>query len=263
MTTLLDPPQAPPEGDVVAAERPHGRRPVVLGLAVGAVLGLAAIGAVITAPDGDPVDAGDDDAGAVEVVTPVEPAGVDDGAAGLPDLEGELGQNEVEPDATVEPERADGGCTIGALSVRLGSSGDGVACLQQALADEGFYDGAIDGDFDDPTLQAVLAFQEAEDLFVDGVVGRESAIELEIWPDEESLVVRTPPPAEGAMDPMGYLLSPVATTGADAPPLPDNSGEGRRVVYDRAGQRAWAVGDDGEIIRSWLVTGSKFSNEMP
>jgi peptidoglycan hydrolase-like protein with peptidoglycan-binding domain len=135
--------------------------------------------------------------------------------------------------------------------------------LQQALADLGYYDGAIDGDFDDATLNAVMAYQEAEGLFVDGVVGRESAIELEIWPDEESLVVHTPPPPEGAMDSMGYLLSPVASVGADAPPLPDNSGEGRRVVYDRAGQRAWAVGDDGEIIRSWLVTGSKYSNEMP
>jgi hypothetical protein len=259
VTTLLDPPHAPPEVDDSVDDRPHGRRPVVLGLAVGAVLALAAIGAVVTAPNGDV----DGDADPVEAVTPVDPAGVDDGAAGLPDLEGELGQNEVEPEEEIEPERADGGCTIGALSIRLGATGDGVACLQQALADEGFYEGAIDGDFDDATLQAVLAFQEAEDLFVDGVVGRESALELEIWPDEESLVVRTPPPPDGAMDSWGYLLSPVASTGDDAPPLPDDSGEGRRVVYDRAGQRAWAVGDDGEIIRSWLVTGSKFSNEMP
>jgi hypothetical protein len=62
---------------------------------------------------------------------------------------------------------------------------------------------------------------------------------------------------------MGYLLSPVASVGDDAPPLPDGSGEGRRVVYDRAGQRVWAVADDGRIIRSWLVSGSKYSNEMP
>ncbi len=42
-----------------------------------------------------------------------------------------------------------------------------------------------------------------------------------------------------------------------------DSGSGRRVVYDRAGQRVWAVGNDGEIIRSWLVSGSKYSNEEP
>ena len=244
---------------------PEQRRRLAVGLALGAVLGAAAVGAVVTAEDPGPdtitisaSQAGDEIDSPAEGAADVEPVGL-----ALPDLEGDLGQNEVESTAPVEPERADGGCTIGALSIRLTSQGDGVECLQAALADEGYYDGAIDGDFDDATLNAVMAYQEAEGLFVDGVVGRESAIQLEIWPDEESLVVHTPPPPEGAMDSMGYLLSPVASVGADAPPLPDNSGEGRRVVYDRAGQRAWAVGDDGEIIRSWLVTGSKYSNEMP
>ena len=75
--------------------------------------------------------------------------------------------------------------------------------------------------------------------------------------------MRTPPPAAGATDLWGVTLSPVASAGDDAPPLPDNSGTGRRVVYDRAGQRAWAVGDDGAIIRSWLVSGSQYGNEVP
>jgi hypothetical protein len=239
------------------------RRALAVGLALAVVVGTAAVGAVVTA--GEPAEPSsisitasgdaDDDIAADADVAPVGLA--------LPDLEGDLGQNEVEPTVPVEPERADGGCTIGAQSIRLSSQGDGVACLQQALADEGMYDGAVDGDFDDQTLAAVMAYQEQAGLFVDGVVGRESALELEIWPDEDSLVVRTPPPADGAMDSMGYLLSPVASVGSDAPPLPENSGEGRRVVYDRAGQRAWAVADDGRIIRSWLVTGSKYSNEMP
>jgi len=240
------------------------RRRAVLGAAVVAVLGVAALAAVGTG-NGSVRSTDDAVAAADDAVAPVDEAatGAEIVPAALPDLDGDLGQNVLEPEEALEPERADGGCTIGALSVRLGSSGDGVICLQQALADLDYYDGAVDGDFDDATLNAVMAYQTDEGLFVDGVVGRESAIELEIWPDEESLVVRTPPPPEGAMDSMGYLLSPVATTGADAPPLPDNSGSGRRVVYDRAGQRVWAVGNDGEVIRSWLVTGSKYSNEMP
>jgi len=241
---------------------PDHRRPLAVGLTLGAVLVAAALGAVITA----------DDTGSNSIVIAAGSADQDDadGAAGsatpaglaLPDLEGELGQNQAEPAEEVEPERADGGCTIGALSIRLTSQGEGVECLQQALTDQGFYDGAVDGDFDDATLSAVMAYQEDADLFVDGVVGRESALQLEIWPDEESFVVRTPAPPEGAMDSTGYRLSPVASVGDDAPPLPDDSGSGRRVVYDRAGQRAWAVGGDGQIIRSWLVTGSKYSNEM-
>jgi lipoprotein-anchoring transpeptidase ErfK/SrfK len=76
-------------------------------------------------------------------------------------------------------------------------------------------------------------------------------------------VVRTPKPPSGAVDLMGFPLSSVASAGDDAPPLPPESGSGRRVVYDRAGQRVWAIGKDGEIIRSWLVSGSKYSNELP
>ena len=75
--------------------------------------------------------------------------------------------------------------------------------------------------------------------------------------------MRTPPPAPGAMDSWGFPLSSVASTGADAPPLPENSGTGRRVVYERISQRVWAVSEDGEIIRSWLVAGSQYNNEMP
>ena len=238
----------------------HGRRRTVLAGAIVAVLGIAAIAAVVTDDQGESVAVATvDDAGAA---APAEAAEVVEAAA-LPDLEGELGQNQVEPTAPVEPERADGGCTIGALSVRLGSDGDGVACLQQALIDLGYYDGAASGNFDNATARAVMSYQEAEGLFVDGVVGRESAIALDIWPDEESFVVHTPRPADGAMDPTGYLLSPVASTGAAAPPLPEDSGSGRRVVYDRAGQRVWAVDANEQIIRSWLVSGSTYSNEQP
>jgi peptidoglycan hydrolase-like protein with peptidoglycan-binding domain len=243
---------------------PDHQRRLVVGLALGAVLAAATVGAVVTADgpaaDSIAISAGNDLVadGAATGDAAITPVGL-----ALPDLEGELGQNETEPTAPIEPERADGGCTIGALSIRLSSQGDGVACLQQALADEGFYDGAVDGDFDDPTLAAVMAYQEEAGLFVDGVVGRESSIELGIWPDEESLVVRTPPPPPNTPDSTGFYLSPVATTGENAPPLPDNSGSGRRVVYDRAGQRVWAVDSNEQIVRSWLVSGSKYSNEAP
>jgi peptidoglycan hydrolase-like protein with peptidoglycan-binding domain len=242
------------------------RRRLGLGLALGAVVAAAGVGAIVTADEGQgdtiaiTADGGES---ADEVPAPVADSASAPVGLALPDLEGDLGQNEVEPTAPIEPERADGGCTIGALSVRLSSQGDGVACLQQALADEGLYSGAINGNFDDATLRAVLAYQEQAGLFVDGVIGRESAIELGIWPDEESLVVRTPAPAPDTYDSTGYLLSPVASMGDAAPPLPDNSGSGRRVVYDRAGQRVWAVDENDRIVRSWLVSGSKYSNEAP
>lgn len=154
-------------------------------------------------------------------------------------------------------------CTMSAMSVRQGDANTSVMCVQEALATAGFFTGTPTGTFDQATYAAVRAMQQDRGLFVDGVVGRETAISIGVWPDEESLVVRTPPPPAGAVDLKGYPLSSVTTSGPDAPPLPSNSGSGRRVVYDRAGQRVWAVDGDGTVIRSWLVSGSKYSNERP
>jgi len=228
------------------------RREFALGFASVAVLGAATIGALV---------AGRGPSTAALAANAIESAPAPSTTVVF---ELELtGVDEESIDVNGEPERADGGCTIGALSLRLGATGDGVECLQDALRAEGHFNGTVDGNFEDATLRAAMDFQTAQDLFVDGVVGRETAIALAIWPDEESLVTRTPPPPAGAKDLWGVELSPVATAGDDAPPLPDNSGSGRRVVYDRAGQRVWAVRNDGVIIRSWLVSGSTYSNELP
>jgi len=154
-------------------------------------------------------------------------------------------------------------CTLTERSLNSASTGKDVVCLQEALREAGFYSGDITGIYDNSVIAAVKKVQTERDLFVDGKVGRETALSLGIWPDENSLVVRTPPPPPGAKDLMGFPLSSVATSGPDAPPLPDNSGSGRRVVYSRAGQRVWAVDENDQVIRSWLVSGSKYNNETP
>jgi hypothetical protein len=189
-----------------------------------------------------------------------EPAGTDAptttvaGAAGEQDLVDAEG---VEPGTT-------GDCTMTVRSARLGDAGDSVTCIQQALVALGLLKGTATGTFDSTTQEAVRKLQGSKDgMFVDGVVGRETALALGVWPDEASLVVHTPAPAAGASDPTGHRLSPVASTGASAPPLPEDSGSGRRLVYSRTGQRVWAVDGDGTILRSWLVSGSKYNNEQP
>jgi hypothetical protein len=154
-------------------------------------------------------------------------------------------------------------CTLTQRSLNSASSGSDVVCLQEALREAGYYSGDITGVYDNSVIAAVEKLQTDRDLFVDGKVGRETALSLGIWPDEDSLVVRTPPPPPGAVDLMGFPLSTVATSGPDAPPLPENSGSGRRVVYSRAGQRVWAVDENETVIRSWLVSGSKYNNETP
>jgi peptidoglycan hydrolase-like protein with peptidoglycan-binding domain len=195
---------------------------------------------------------------------PVDPASGDT-STGAPAGVVDAAVTEPGPDSDLDGEElsADDACLMTEFSLRQGQSGDSVVCLQQALIDAGFLEGTASGSFDYSTFVAVEAMQNDRNLFVDGVVGRESALSLGIWPDEESFVVRTPPPAPGSMDSMGYPLSSVSSTGKNAPPLPENSGSGRRVVYERAGQRVWAVDDNGSIIRSWLVSGSQYANEMP
>lgn len=170
----------------------------------------------------------------------------------------------TEAPVVVAPEQGtDEPCSLRAKTLNGGSSGDDVICLQRALIEAGYLSGPPGGVYDNATAAAVTKLQTDRDLFVDGVTGRETAISLGIWPEEPDLVVRTPPPAPGAVDLLGFPLSSVATSGPDAPPLPENSGSGRRLVYQRAGQRVWAVDENEIVIRSWLVSGSKYDNELP
>jgi peptidoglycan hydrolase-like protein with peptidoglycan-binding domain len=157
------------------------------------------------------------------------------------------------------------GCMLDVTSVAQGASGANVECAQRALTAAGFYTGPVDGVFSPALTASATAFQQATGLYVDGVVGRRTAAMLGIWPGDDSFVIHTPPPAPGAEDSMGFRLSSVATTGDDAPPLPPDAGQGtgKRIVYQRAGQRVWAIDDNEHIVRSYLVSGSRFNNEEP
>ena len=66
--------------------------------------------------------------------------------------------------------------------LRYGSGGQKVKALQEALKDQNFYDGIIDGDFGELTMKAVIRFQQQRfgNDDADGVVGRITAQELGI-----------------------------------------------------------------------------------
>lgn len=271
------------DGQRASASAPKGqwskpveqrRREAFLGLALVGVLATAGLAAFVTAGGNDEsITTTNSQSSAIGEINAALDAQAAVDAANASDepfvelidveLAGLADPDPATESASPEQDRSDGGCTIGALALRIGADGDGVACLQSALADAGHFSGTATGEFTQSTFDAVMKYQLAEDFFVDGVVGRETALGLSIWPDEESLVTRTPRPAAGATDLWGVELSPVGTAGDDAPPLPENSGSGYRVVYDRAGQRVWAVDGDERIIRSWLVSGSTYGNEVP
>jgi hypothetical protein len=46
-------------------------------------------------------------------------------------------------------------------------------------------------------------------------------------------------------------------------PVPADSGEGKRVVFDMSDQRVWLVREDGSVERSHLVSGSLYDNLDP
>ncbi|MFT7501586.1 MAG: hypothetical protein ACI91Q_000385, partial [Gammaproteobacteria bacterium] len=113
--------------------RPIEQRRREFGLAVATigVLGAATIGVLITGSSGT-----SEEIAATAVTSAPPPAPATTVAAS--GVEFELtGLDDEGVDVDGELARSDGGCTIGAVSVRLGASGDGVACLQNALVDVG------------------------------------------------------------------------------------------------------------------------------
>jgi peptidoglycan hydrolase-like protein with peptidoglycan-binding domain len=83
--------------------------------------------------------------------------------------------------------------------------------IQEALAAKGFDPGDTDGEFGPNTQAALIRFQEAEGMVVDGAVGSETASALGI-----SLVGESTDAAVG-------LLSEASIAGASTTPLPGNA----------------------------------------
>lgn len=201
-------------------------------------------------------------------VEPVTNGAADGGAVGLADEVGGVLVFEPTIEDTPAPSSdlvEDTGCLVDVVEIERGDSGDNVECAQRALRAAGFYEGELTAEFDELTYIAVRNFQNEVGLYVDGIVGKNTATELGIWPGNEAFIVRTPPPASGASDLWGMPLSSVASAGADAPPLPEDAGQGtgKRVVYERASQRVWAIDDEERVVRSYLVSGSQYRNEVP
>ena len=87
-----------------------------------------------------------------------------DGVAGYATLRKINGSCKAATRTTPSPEPAK-------LVLREGDSGDAVFVLQARLFELGYYTGRIDGRFSEETTEAVKAFQQANGLGADGIVG--------------------------------------------------------------------------------------------
>lgn len=246
----VTPPSRGPAGSVYGSggrlpPEVYRRRRLVL---VAALVGLLIVGLMMVRRGGEELD------------PPAEPVVTAAPAAAVP----LTSTPPVEEPTVIVDEMEPAGCLLDVTEVHTGDSGVAVECVQIALRAAGAYDGEITGTFDDATDAAARLFQRELGLYVDGIVGRNTATELGIWPGAEAFIVRTPTPPPGATDLWGLPLSSVASAGDDAPPLPDDAGQGtgKRVVYERAAQRVWAIDDQERIVRSYLVSGSQYRNEL-
>jgi len=73
-------------------------------------------------------------------------------------------------------------CVLTGVVLQLGSAGADVSCLQDSLIGRGLLATAVVGFFDAATDSAVRAFQAANGLVTDGIVGQDTAMALGIWP---------------------------------------------------------------------------------
>lgn len=69
-------------------------------------------------------------------------------------------------------------------NLKFGDSGEDVRRLQERLKEFGFYDGEINGEFDEATKDSVIKFQESEGLTPDGFVGIMTMHELDLLEPE-------------------------------------------------------------------------------
>ena len=76
---------------------------------------------------------------------------------------------------------ASAACQIGTYLTEGRRGSDQVRCLQQTLNDAGMNSGPVDGWFGPVTRGAVVRYQQANGLTVDGQVGRQTGNSLGIW----------------------------------------------------------------------------------
>lgn len=205
----------------------------VLALALVGVLVLVGLAQLIRRDDTTPVDAGSGLGATGSETTQASGTTVSvTGDSGTTQAVTDEADADVEESTTtVAPPAAD--CTV-AAAMKVGATGDEVACLQAQLAKVGYAISSPSGTFDDATDQAVRSFQTAKSLEVDGIAGRQTAQALGIW-----------------SGPTG----PTPATDADCPSTPHGA------IVDRANQRG-ALCADGAITYQFPLT-SAFSQPDP
>ena len=106
--------------------------------------------------------------------------------------------------------QADSSDTTSPSNLRAGSVGEDVKVLQTQLKKLGYYDGIADGQFGATTRNAVIEFQQKNDLVADGIAGSQTRelIKTETLKQTSNISTPTPEPvSEESLDKVNSSLS--------------------------------------------------------
>ncbi|KJF26401.1 cell wall hydrolase [Clostridium aceticum] len=118
-------------------------------------------------------------------------------------------------------------------TLRFGSRGSEVVRLQQALQNKGYYNSVVDGIYGKLTENAVINFQRANNLVIDGIAGRQTQGKL--YETAPVTVSRGSTPAR-SQDSDVYWLSRIIHAEAGAEPYQGKVAVGN-VVLNRVNSR--------------------------
>ncbi|CAN5691775.1 hypothetical protein BH24ACT5_BH24ACT5_20330 [soil metagenome] len=138
---------------------------------------------------------------------------------------------------------ADAACAINS-NLGLGSRGSSVQCVQSTLNALGYNSGPVDGAFGGVTFGAVVRFQQAKGLYVDGIVGRQTGTALGIWgsPSAGAATPVTPAPAASAPAPSTAASTNTSGCGVSAWLRIGSRGDAVRCVQIRLYGLGYSVG---------------------
>lgn len=154
-------------------------------------------------------------------------------------------------------------CYDNEQTLNIGASGPAVSRIQQALIDAGFPlpKFGVDGIFGQETRQAVISFQRASSLSVDGIIGFSTMSSL------NALFTGGSPNSAGIVPPIPAPANPPVVTSETIAAAPDGSpntrttvGVGERVRFSADFAGNWSV-SEGRIIG--LSTGANMVWEAP
>jgi len=136
-------------------------------------------------------------------------------------------------------------------TLKKGSKGQEVKDLQEALTQLGYKPGAIDGVFGDATQSAVKAFQEAQGIDADGIVGPITWINIDEGDQSEPLLKKG---AKGL--PVRRLQARMSAAGYDTGGVDGRYGA-KTIAAVKALQEQYGLDVDGIVgPATWAVVAS-------